>query len=103
LWIGWRSWGGGGGAGIEGGRGGGGGEKKEVWVFGWWVVGGVDCVDWIGLDWIGSDWIGLGGGGKRKGEGMDENGAKSDKERNLGRRDRKAENATIDGGSEISG
>lgn len=67
-----------------------------MWVFGWWVVGGVDCVDWM-------DWIGLDGGGKRKGEGMDENGAKRDEERNLGRRDRKAENATIDGGSEISG
>ncbi len=64
-------------------------------------MGGVDCEDW--MDWIGLDWIGLDGGGKRKGEGMDENGAKRDKERNLGRRDRKAENATIDGGSEISG
>jgi len=89
-------WGGGvwGGAGIEGGGGGGGGEKKEGGS-----LGGGRWVVWI--VWIG--WIGLDGWGKRKGEGMDENGAKRDKERNLGRRDRKAENATIDGGSEISG
>ena len=95
--IGWRSWGGAG-RGWDRGRERGRGEKEGGSLgCGLWVV-------WIvRIGWIGLDWIGLDGGGKRKGEGMDENGAKRDKERNLGRRDRKAENATIDGGSEISG